>query len=74
MKGKGLQKTVFTCRIATMTPNRPMALPKISTIRIFTKRLAFWASAKAAPLPTMPTQMPQKRLEKPTVRPAPNME
>lgn len=57
-----------------MTPNSPMALPKISTIRILTKRLAFWASARAAPLPTMPTQTPQKRLHKPTVRPAPNME
>lgn len=63
-----------TCRIATMTPKRPMALPKISTMRIFTKRLGFCASAKAAPLPTMPTQTPQKRLDRPTVRPAPNME
>lgn len=38
-----------------MTPKRPMALPKISTMRIFTKRLKPCASAKAAPLPTMPT-------------------
>lgn len=51
-----------------------MALPKISTIRILTKRLGFWASARAAPLPTIPTHTPQKRLENPTVRPAPNME
>lgn len=57
-----------------MTPKSPMALPKISTIRILTKRLAFWASASAAPLPTMPTHTPQQRLQSPTVKPAPNKE
>jgi len=57
----------------TMTPNRPIALPKISTIRILTNRAGSCASASAAPDPTMPTQIPQNRLEKPTVSPAPNM-
>lgn len=56
-----------------MTPKRPIALPKISTIRILTKSAEFCASARAAPEPTMPTQIPQNKLEKPTVRPAPNM-
>ncbi len=39
-----------------MTPNKPSALPKISTTRIFTKRVAFCASESAALLPTIPTQ------------------
>ncbi len=38
-----------------MTPNSPSALPKISTTRIFTNRVAFCASDSAALLPTMPT-------------------
>jgi len=58
----------------TMTPNRPIALPKISTIRILTNRAGSWASARAAPDPTIPTHTPQNKFEKPTVRPAPNME
>ena len=61
-------------RIETMTPKRPMALAKISTMRILTKSDASCASASAAPDPTMPTAMPQKRFEKPTVRPAANIE
>lgn len=73
-KENHVKRMLVTCKMATITPNSPIALPKISTIRILTKRLPFWASARAAPLPTMPTQMPQKRLENPTVRPAPNME
>ena len=39
-----------------ITPKRPRALPKISTTRIFTKRVASCASDKAALLPTIPTQ------------------
>lgn len=42
-----------------MTPNRPSALPKISTTRIFTKSVEFCASDKAQLLPTMPTHMLQ---------------
>ena len=57
--------------IATMTPNRPRALPKISIIKIFTKVDGVWASAKAHPAPLTPTHTPQNRLERPTERPAP---
>lgn len=57
----------------TITPNKPIAEPKISTIRILTKRVGLAASARAAPEPTTPTQTPQKRLQKPTVRPPPNI-
>lgn len=39
----------------TMTPKRPRAEPKISTIRILTKRVPFWASARAHELPVTPT-------------------
>jgi hypothetical protein len=49
-----------------------MALAKISIIRIRTNNEEFWASAKAAPEPTRPTQIPQNKLHKPTVKPAPN--
>ena len=35
-----------------MSPKRPMALPKISTMRILTKRAGFAASERAAPEPT----------------------
>jgi hypothetical protein len=64
---------VFTCKIDTMTPNKPIALPNISTIRILTNNDEFCASANAAPEPTIPTQTPQKRLDQPTVMPAPNI-
>lgn len=57
----------------TMRPKRPMALPKISMIKIFTKSEGLAASARAAPEPTIPTAMPQNRLTRPTVRPAPKM-
>lgn len=57
----------------TITPNKPIALPKISTIKIFTNNAAFCASAKAAPLPIIPTQIPHDKLERPTVKPAPNI-
>ena len=67
-----LDSCELTWIIPTITPNKPMALPKISTIRIFTNNAAFWASAKAAPLPIIPTQIPHAKLENPTVSPAPN--
>lgn len=35
-------------------PKRPIALAKISTIRIFTNNAGFAASAKAAPDPIIP--------------------
>lgn len=57
----------------TMTPKRPMTLAKISRIRILTKSVEFWASARAAPDPTIPTVIPQATLETPTVSPAANM-
>lgn len=50
-----------------------MALPKISTIKILTKRLELAASAIAAPEPTTPTQSPQRRLTVPTVSPEPKI-
>ena len=39
----------------TMTPKRPRADPKISTIRILTNSVPFWASASAHELPVTPT-------------------
>lgn len=66
-------KIFFTIIIATIRPNNPMALAKISTIRILTKSAGFAASARAAPDPTMPTAKPQAKLHKPTVSPAANM-
>ena len=54
-----------------MTPNNPRALPKISTIRIFTKVEGVCASARAHPEPVTPTHTPQKRFERPTERPLP---
>ena len=56
-----------------INPKRPIALPKISMMRILTKRELLAASASAAPDPTMPTHTPQARLLSPTVRPAPNI-
>lgn len=50
-----------------------MAEPKISTIRILTKRAEFAASERAAPEPTMPTAIPQNKLTRPTAKPAPNI-
>ena len=41
--------------IPTMTPNNPRALPKISIIKILTNKVLFYASAKAAAEPTIPT-------------------
>ena len=42
---------VAATMIATMTPYRPKALPKISTMSIFMKVPYFWASVRAAPAP-----------------------
>ena len=66
-------KSRLACNIATITPNKPMAEPKISMMRIFTNSELFAASAKAAPEPTMPTQRPQAKFVIPTVRPAANI-
>jgi hypothetical protein len=41
----------------TITPNSPRALPKISTTRILTNNVEFWASDSAQLLPTMPTHI-----------------
>ena len=43
---------LLTSRTAMMRPKRPMALAKISTMRILTKREALAASERAAPEPT----------------------
>jgi hypothetical protein len=47
----------ITIRMPTMSPKRPTALPKISTIKIFTKREGLAASAKAAPDPAIPVSL-----------------
>lgn len=51
-----LKFTVPDMIMATMTPKSPSALPKISTTRIFTKSVLFWASESAQLLPMIPTQ------------------
>lgn len=43
----------------TITPNRPSAEPKISTTKILTNSVEFWASDSAQLLPTMPTHILQ---------------
>lgn len=60
--------------IPMMSPNKPIAEPKISMTRILMKVEAFCESAIAAPAPVIPTAMlkvsdqyyPQNRLESPT--------
>lgn len=42
----------------TIKPNRPIAEPKISTMRILTNSAELAASARAAPDPTIPTAIP----------------
>lgn len=56
-----------------MSPNNPRILPNTSTTRIFTNKLGSDASAKAAVEPVTPTDIPQRRLHAPTVRPPQNM-
>jgi hypothetical protein len=46
-----------------ITPNSPRALPKISTTKIFTNSVEFWASDKAQLLPTIPTHILQQWLQ-----------
>ena len=53
-----------------MTPQRPSALPKISTINIFINVPFYAASVNAAPEPIIPTQIPQPKFEIPHKRPA----
>jgi len=48
--------------------------PKISTTKTLTNKVASAASARAALEPEIPTQIPQARSEKPTVKPAQNKE
>merc|ERR1719231_538177 len=50
----------------------PKALPNISTIKILTKRLASFASARAQLLPDTPTHIPLPTLVKPDASPAKN--
>lgn len=52
-------------------PKSPIALAKISIIKIFTKSEGFAASAKAAADPTTPMARPQTKLLNPTVKPPP---
>ena len=72
-----------------ISPNSPISLPNVSTIKILTNRTELAASDRAAPDPTYkkikfykleiatsstcPTQSPQTRLVTPVVTPAPNM-
>ena len=41
-------------------------------IKTLTNKLEFWASAKAAPEPVIPTQIPQAKFDIPTVKPDQN--
>ena len=61
-----------TSSSATISPNSPMALAKISITRILTN--SFWscASASAVAEPDTPIATPQNRLQKPTVSPDQN--
>jgi hypothetical protein len=55
--------------IPMITPYKPKALPKISTISILTKVDGVWACARAVLEPTTPTETPQTRFENPTISP-----
>ena len=46
-----IKNYVVTIRIPMISPKRPMALPKISMIKILTKSEGLAASARAAPDP-----------------------
>lgn len=63
----------LTKNTPAIKPNNPIALPKISIIKILTKSEEFAASAIAAPDPTTPTQRPHTRFIMPTVSPEPNI-
>lgn len=56
-----LKFTVPLTMMATITPKSPRALPKISTTRIFTNSVLFWASDSAQLLPIIPTQSLERR-------------
>lgn len=64
---------LLTRNTPTIKPNKPMALPKISMIKILTNSAEFAASAIAAPEPTTPTQSPQNKFTSPTVIPEPKI-
>ena len=55
-KYKTRTNTRLTSRTAMIKPKRPIALPKISTIRILTKSAGLAASERAAPDPTWKTK------------------
>ena len=58
--------------IPMITPYKPIALPKISTISIFIN-VPFWlASVRAAPDPIIPTPNPHAKFVNPTINPAQN--
>lgn len=44
-------------------PNSPMALAKISIIKILTNNAGFAASAKAAPEPTIPMSLVKRNIK-----------
>lgn len=50
-----LKLAVVDMMIATMMAKMPRAEAKISITKILTNRAPFWASARAHPLPQMPT-------------------
>jgi len=60
---------LFVIMIEIMSPNIDKALPKISTIKIFTNRTGFCASANAQPLPTTPTHNPEDMPLTPAIMP-----
>lgn len=73
MKCLNYLSPIFTFEVMympTIKPKRPMALPKISTIKILTNKEELAASANAAPEPTTPTAIPQNRFTRPTLMPA----
>ena len=66
------EMTELACRVredAPIRPNKPRMLPNTSTIRTFTNNAGSAASASAAVEPVTPTEIPQRRLQKPTVKP-----
>lgn len=66
------QRTL-TVNSPIISPNKPNTEPKISMTKTLTKSCGSCASASAALEPVMPTQMPQRRLQMPTVRPPQKM-
>ena len=59
--------------IPTIIPKIPRADAKISTIKIFTKSEASWASPMAQLDPAIPTEIPEAIFVNPTDSPAENI-